>query len=202
MNNHLFIVIFVIVTAFTGLAKANSYLQGFQALEQRDYKTALYFLSFFAASGDARAQYNLAIMYRDGLGVEQNDVQALSFFIQAAEGEHMLAKYAVGLAFRHGRGSDVDANAAIEYLSEAALQGHALSPLKIGTMYFHGKVISKNLVASHFWWSLARDRNAPGAAENLALLDRQMNEAQKRQVASLQQNCKTMTLRQCINTYY
>ena len=38
-----------------GVAKADAYLRGFEALEQKDYKTALYFLSMFAANGDARA---------------------------------------------------------------------------------------------------------------------------------------------------
>ena len=202
MKHRLFMVIFVLVTAFTGLAKTDPYLQGFQALEQKDYKTAFYFLSLFAANGDARAQYNLAIMYRDGLGVEQDDVEALSYFIQAAEGGHMLARYAVGLAFRYGIGSEMDADTAIYYFTEAALQGHALSPVEIGAIYFYGKAIPKNLVASHFWWSLARDRNAPGAAENMALLGREMSEAEKRRAASLQQNCKTVTLRQCINTFF
>ena len=51
-----------------GTLRADAYLKGFQALEQRDYKTALYYLSLFAANGDAKANYNLGIMYREGLG--------------------------------------------------------------------------------------------------------------------------------------
>ena len=43
------IVLFFICTAFAGVAKADAYLRGFEALEQKDYKTALYFLSLFAA---------------------------------------------------------------------------------------------------------------------------------------------------------
>ena len=52
------IVLFFIFTAFAGVVKADAYLRGFQALEQKDYKTALYYLSMFAANGDARANYN------------------------------------------------------------------------------------------------------------------------------------------------
>ena len=50
---------------------SEAYLRGFQAPEQQDYKTALYYLSFFAANGDIKANYNLGIMYRDGLGVKK-----------------------------------------------------------------------------------------------------------------------------------
>ena len=90
-----------------GTLKADAYLRGFQALEQRDYKTALYYLSLFAANGDTKANYNLGIMYREGLGVEKNDVQSLTHLITAAENGHMLANYAVGLAFLTGKGSDI-----------------------------------------------------------------------------------------------
>ena len=92
-----FIIFFCISNA--GTLRADAYLTGFQALEQRDYKTALYYLSLYAANGDAKANYNLGIMYRKGLGVEKDDVQSLTHFIEAAENGHMLGNYAVGLAF-------------------------------------------------------------------------------------------------------
>ena len=135
-----------------GILRADAYLRGFQALEHRDYKKALYYLSLFAANGDSKANYNLGIMYREGLGVEKNDVQSLIHFIEAAENGHMLGNYAVGLAFLMGKGSNVDAEAAIHYFSEAALLGHAISPIEIGGLYFRGRLVKKNLVSAHFWW--------------------------------------------------
>ena len=115
-------------------------------------------MSLFAANGDTKANYNLGIMYREGLGVEKDDVQSLTHLIMAAENGHMLGNYAVGLAFLTGKGSDIDAEAAIHYLSEAALLGHAISPVEIGGLYFRGRLVEKNFVSAHFWWSLARDR--------------------------------------------
>ena len=183
-----------------GALWADAYLRGFQAIEERDYKTALYYLSFFAANGDTKANYNLGIMYRDGLGVEKDDVQSLTHFIEAAENGHMLGNYAVGLAFLTGKGVDIDAEAAIHYLSEAALLGHAISPVKIGGLYFQGKLVEKNFISAHFWWSLAQDRNAPGASKNLGVLLSKMNQEQKRQAFLLQDKCKRLTLRQCLNS--
>ena len=183
-----------------GALRADAYLKGFQALEQRDYKTALYYLSLFAANGDTKANYNLGLMYREGLGVEKDDVQSLTHLIAAAENGHMLGNYAVGLAFLTGKGSDVDAEAAIHYLSEAALLGHAISPVEIGGLYFRGRLVAKNFVFAHFWWSLARDRNAPGASKNLGVLLSKMNQEQKRQAFMLQKKCKRLTLRQCLNS--
>ncbi len=192
------IIFFCLLNA--GTLWADAYLRGFQALEERDYKTALYYLSLFAANGDTKANYNLGIMYRDGLGVEKDDVQSLTHFIEAAENGHMLGNYAVGLAFLTGKGSDIDAEAAIHYLSEAALLGHAISPVKIGGLYFQGKLVEKNFISAHFWWSLAQDRNAPGASKNLGVLLSKMNQEQKRQAFLLQDKCKRLTLRQCLNS--
>ena len=183
-----------------GTPRADAYLKGFQALEQRDYKTALYYLSLFAANGDTKANYNLGLMYREGLGVEKDDVQSLTHLIAAAENGHMLGNYAVGLAFLTGKGSDIDAEAAIHYLSEAALLGHAISPVEIGGLYFRGRLVEKNFVSAHFWWSLAKDRNAPNAGKNLGVLLSKMNQEQRRQAFLLQTKCKRLTLRQCLNS--
>ena len=183
-----------------GFLRADAYTRGFQALEQRDYKTALYYLSLFAANGDAKANYNLGIMYRDGLGIKKDDVQSLAHFIEAAENGHMPGNYAVGLAFLTGKGSDIDVDVAIHYFSEAALLGHAISPVEIGRLYFRGGLVEKDFVSAHFWWSLARDRNAPGASRNLDALLLKMNQGQKRQAFLLQNKCKKLTLRQCLNS--
>ena len=183
-----------------GTLRADAYLRGFQALEQRDYKTALYYLSLFAANGDTKANYNLGIMYRAGLGVKKDDVQSLVHLIEAAENGHMLGNYAVGLAFLNGKGSDVDVQAAIHYLSEAALLGHAISPVELGSLYFRGRLVEKNFVSAHFWWSLAHDRNAPGASKNLVTLLSKMNQKQKKQAFSLQNKCRKITLKQCLNS--
>ena len=199
--NPIVIAIFFICAAFAGDAKADAYSKGFQALDQKDYKTALYYLSMFAANGDARANYNLGIMYREGLGVDQDDIEALTHFIAAAEDGHMLGNYAVGLAFLRGRGSDVDAEAALFYLKEATMLGHALSPVEIGRVYFEGELTEKDFVAAHFWWSLARDRNAPGAKESINNLSQQMTKAQKQQAALRQQRCRIQTLRKCLQGF-
>ena len=192
------IVLIFICNALAGVAKADTYMRGFQALEQKEYKTALYFLSLYAANGDARANYNLGVMYREGLGVVQNDIEALTHFIIAAEAGHMLSNYAVGLAFLRGRGSNVDAEAALSYFKEATLLGHALSPVEIGRIYFEGRLKERDAVEAHFWWSVARDRNAPHATEYLNSLSRQMSESEKQQAALRQQKCRVQTLRQCL----
>ena len=72
------IVIAVLFYLFSSLAlKADDYAKAFEALETGNYETAAYYLSFFASNGDSVAQYNMAILYRDGLGVEKNPPKSL-----------------------------------------------------------------------------------------------------------------------------
>ena len=59
--------IFLILIFTCSITFASERLRGYQALEQKDYKTALYFLSYDANLGDDKAQYNLGIMYNNCL---------------------------------------------------------------------------------------------------------------------------------------
>ena len=88
------IVIAVLFYLFSSLAlKADDYAKAFEALERGDYEMATYYLSFFASNGDRVAQYNMGILYRDGLGVEKNPKVALSWLYLAAQQRHMSVSY-------------------------------------------------------------------------------------------------------------
>ena len=64
------IAIVILFYLFSSLAlKADDYAKAFEALERGDYETATFYLSFFASNGDIVVQYNLGLLYRDGLGV-------------------------------------------------------------------------------------------------------------------------------------
>ena len=60
---------------------------GEEAYERFDYATALKEWRPLAEQGDAAAQYNLGVMYREGQGVPQDDVQAYLWMnLAAAQG--------------------------------------------------------------------------------------------------------------------
>ena len=93
------------VLALTGLqlalprgALADTYERGVAALDAGRYDEALFHISLLAANDDPRAQYTMGVMYRRGLGVAQDDREALLWYLSAAEAGHMLGQYAAGLA--------------------------------------------------------------------------------------------------------
>ncbi len=67
---------------------------GVEAYKQGDYATALKEVRPLAERGDAAAQYNLGVMYREGRGVPQDDVQAHMWFnLAAAQGHEGARKF-------------------------------------------------------------------------------------------------------------
>ncbi|WP_255371566.1 tetratricopeptide repeat protein, partial [Candidatus Protochlamydia sp. W-9] len=78
-----------------------------------------------ADQGDAKAQYNLGVIYANGLGITQSDAEAFKYFKLAAEQGHADAQYKLGVRYANGRGITQSEQEAIKYYKLAAEQGHA-----------------------------------------------------------------------------
>ena len=68
------------------------YEEGYQAANKGAYATAFKEFRNAAENGDARAQYSLAVMYNDGIGIRKNPEEAMAWFRRAAANGHPLAK--------------------------------------------------------------------------------------------------------------
>ncbi len=64
--------------------QADPYAQGYDSAYRNDYGAAFSYWLPLALQGDARAQFNLGLMYHSGLFVEQDEAQALYWYHQAA----------------------------------------------------------------------------------------------------------------------
>ena len=73
-----------------------------------------------AEQGDARAQYNLGGMYREGRGVPQDAAGAVAWYRRAAEQGHVRAQYNLGGMYAEGLGVPPDAVEALMWLTIAA----------------------------------------------------------------------------------
>ena len=75
-----------------------------EAIEAGDYEVAYEKLLPLAEAGNPEAQYNLGVMYQEGLVVEQNYGKALKWFRKAAEQGDVQAQYNLGGISHHGYG--------------------------------------------------------------------------------------------------
>ena len=64
---------------------ADDFQDGLDAFGRKDYKTAFEKLKPLAEQGDAEAQYNLGVMYDNGLEVTQDYKEAVRWYQQSAK---------------------------------------------------------------------------------------------------------------------
>ncbi|HVQ80387.1 MAG: hypothetical protein WBY84_18910 [Pseudolabrys sp.] len=84
----------LLVLSFAEPAAAGPLEDADAALKRRDYAAALRFIRPLAEQGDASAQYNLGVLYDNGLGVPQDKVRAYMWFtLSAAQGRDGAAAF-------------------------------------------------------------------------------------------------------------
>ena len=103
----------------------DDFKKGHVADKAKDYPEALRWYRKAAEQGDARAQYNLGNMYRNGRGVKQDNHEAMRWYRKAAEQGEALAQSNLGVMYAEGRGVKRDDREAVRWYRKAAEQGHA-----------------------------------------------------------------------------
>ena len=142
-----------------------------------------------ANAGDAYAQNNIGVMYANGQGVPQDDVEAAVWYRQAAEQGHAMAQNNIGVLYTSGQGVPQDDVEAVAWYRQAAEQGHAAAQYNLGVTYYNGDRVPQDDVEAYLWANLAatyadaedRDRYAEfrdDAAERLT--PEQRTDAQRR----------------------
>ena len=189
--------IFLILTLTCSITFANERLRGYQALEQKDYKTALYYLSYDANLGDDKAQYNLGIIYKKGLGVSVDENEAFSWFFLSASQGNILANYALGHAYLKGSGINKNYKLALKSFKFSALGDHPTSRLILGNMYFQGQGVEVSYPKAFLWWRLAEDLNIHGARQNINMIKEKMSKDEYNEGYVLYSNCMKNTLYNC-----
>lgn len=105
-------------------ASAQDFVAGLAAYNSGDYATALREFTPLAEQGNARAQNNLGVMYRNGEGVPQDYAKAVKWYRLSAEQGNANAQSNLG--FLHSNGDGVPQNfvTAHMWLNIAAANGY------------------------------------------------------------------------------
>ncbi len=135
----------------TSMQAYGDYEDGVDAAQNGDFATALKEFTAAAEEGLDLAQYNLAILYFTGQGVEQNYDLAFKWTKAAAEQGHTNAQFNLGALYYTGSGTRVDLGAALQWYSNAAQAQHAVAQYNLATMYENGEGTDLDLVQAYFW---------------------------------------------------
>ncbi|MBR9651483.1 SEL1-like repeat protein [Thalassovita aquimarina] len=104
-----------------------------------------------AARGQSEAQYYLALLYLQGVGIEEDQKQAFNWFLAAAEGGHVQAQYELSKAFARGRGTKKNDEEAARWLAEAAAAGHVEAQYFMSVALDTGNGMERNRAAAADW---------------------------------------------------
>ena len=113
-----------ILLASGGGGYAQDFQKGLKAYNKGDYATALREWRPLAEQGNAGAQFNLGFMYENGLGVPQDDKEAVNWYRKSAEQGNANAQYNLGLMYQGGLGALQDDVYAHMWFNIAASNGH------------------------------------------------------------------------------
>jgi len=117
---------------------------GIAAFEGKHFSTASRLLSPLAENGDDEAQFRMAIMAQNGLGMVVNEKLAYNNMLAAAEQGHALAMHGLGFMLLEGECAEKDTVKAAEWFNKAADAGMQGSMTTLAMMYRDGNGVEKN----------------------------------------------------------
>ena len=164
-----------------------------EARKRNDYATELKLLRPLAEQGNAVAQNNLGVMYFQGHGVPNNDVEAARWTRMSAEQGDSAAQFTLGVMYYEGRGVSRDYMESSRWFRKVAERRNAdaeqasIAQASLGLMYIEGQGVQKDYVEAYMWFSLAGAGGYKKATQVLDQLEHSMTSQQiseaKKQVA-------------------
>jgi len=138
-----------------------AFKEGVAAFRKGDYPAALKAFKTLAEGGLAEAQFNLGVMYRQGLGVTADLAEARKWYRKAADQGHPKAQLNLGTFYARGMGVKEDASEAFKWHKRAAEQGLAQAQRLVGEAYVRGQGAKRDLILAHAWLTLAKKGGDP-----------------------------------------
>jgi len=112
---------------------------GIAAFESRHFSVAAGLLSPLADAGNPQAQYRMAIMAQNGLGMHENHSLAFKYMKAAAEAGLDIAQHGLGFMYMEGECTEKDSAQAVHWFTKSAEQGLAGSQTTLAMMYEEGR---------------------------------------------------------------
>ena len=108
----------------------------------------LAYKSFLAAAkeGHVNSQFNVALMYEQGIGVGKDETEAVVWYGKAASQGSVAAQFNLGVLYENGRGTKIDFVRANEWYRKASAQGDASAIGNLGMLYLRAQGVKENKV--------------------------------------------------------
>ncbi len=180
------IAVFVLVLGAAWARSASPLEEGRRLYFAGDYEGAAAVWRPLAEAGDPRAMYNMATLYRRGLGVPADPQEADRLLRTAADKGFAEAQYLLASRLFEATGADeAQRQEAVGYWLAAARQGHALSQYRLALLYWNGEAVARDLVRGYAWMALAAAQGLGDAETARATMARYLSGTQRARAESL-----------------
>lgn len=139
---------------------------GFVYYKQNDYTKALSLFEQSANQGFATAQFNLGVMYFEGVGTKQDYTKAFELLHQSATQGFAPAQAMIGIMYQHGQGVKQDNKKAIEWYTKSANQDDVNAQVILGSLYMAGEVVKEDIKTAKYWFGKACDNGYKDACKH------------------------------------
>lgn len=150
-----------------------------------------------AHQGDAKAQYDLAVKYMRGEGVEQDKTKAVAWYQKAAEQGLAGAQYNLASIYYHGDGVESDKEQAAHWYKQAAKQGYADAQLNLAVMHAIGEGVDASHKKSLMWFDLATYNGAHPAKEGASIMHNELHRELMYKAKAMAQQCLETNYAEC-----
>lgn len=165
---------------------------GIAAARAGDYATALREWRALAEQGHRDAQFNLALLYENGLGIAADAREAARWYRRAAEQQDRQAQAYLAEMYAQGLGVARDDIEALHWYRRAAELGHAAAQFNVGLFYAMGRGVAPDPVPAVAWITVAQESGHQRTAL-FETLKQHMSAAQLREA----ENLAEIVRRQC-----
>ena len=182
-----------LLATLTGiLLGCSDYQQARSAYAAGDYTKAHQLFQGLAESGDTKAQYDLSLMYIQGIGTKQNIEQGLVWLNRAAEKGNIEAMLELGVLYQKIDTLENAPQLALYWFEKAAMAGSAVGQYNLAHIYMDGGQTAIDLPKAYIWMSLSDATGNPVAGAELAKLKGSLSPqeliAAKEKLAALKKN--------------
>lgn len=127
-----------------------------------------------AAGGLVAAQTELYLRYKNGIGVEKNELTAVKWLTMAAEQNDADAAYVLATLYADGEGVNKSNGQAAKWFERAAKNGSAQAMRILASWYLYGYAINVDLDKARYWHKRAIASDLGESPERIAKFNRDL----------------------------
>lgn len=190
----------VVIATMATEVLAQDFNDGVKAVQNGDFATAVKIWTPLAEKGSREAQFNLAVMYDDGMGIPEDNAEAAKWYRKAAENGFPQAQLILGIMYVEGEGVPEDTEESLNWLLKAAKHKNGIgadAQVRIGRIYERGIGVEKDDVTAYVWFSVAAANGSEEAKWETPSVVKRLTSSQLAEAQQRSKRCMTSGYEDC-----